>query len=47
MKHGISQFLVPSPFDSLPFFLTQPKLEIKVLNGRERIFYPGLKEYPQ
>jgi len=27
MEHSISRFLIPSPFDSLPFFLSQLELQ--------------------
>ena len=42
MEHGFPSFLVPSPFDCLPFFLPNLKLLIEALNGHERVLYGGL-----
>jgi hypothetical protein len=43
----ISHFLVPPPFDSLPFRLSNLELPVEALNGQERVLYRGLHRDPE
>ena len=47
IKHGLSHFLLPSPFNGFPFLLSKLKLPVEAFNVHKRVFYRSLHGNPE